>query len=477
MARRTLGSMLMSGVVLLLAALASFTASNGLPALAHEGPALTPASVTKDIIQGGSVVIDKTVHTPAIPPGLDVVFLADTTGSMTEELGAVQAGIGPIIAGVLVSSPTAAFGAAEYKDTGDGAAVYTLNAPVTADAGAAAAAGVATWAAGGGGDGPEAQLNALHLLATAAATAWRAPLSTHTRVVVWFGDADGHDPSLGATQASVISDLTTGPFSPIKANAIPITPISLGSVGLDGFPNESSATVGQATAITGATGGSIIAADAATIVAAIIAGLGSLPVTVSMTTDCLAPISVSFAPASLVVTSGTDAGFTETISVDATAAPGVYVCDDWALLNGEPMKDASGAIIKEHKTITVLDVTPPTASCTPTTNPAGQNEPTAPGKGGQGQNQDGYYILHGTDNVAVASIVVRDSGSSFVSNPFADGDKVKVTQAPGVTPSDNRPGPGVIVSHLRLKGDAILKVTDTSGNFTEVTCLVPPPPK
>jgi hypothetical protein len=54
---------------------------------------------------------------------------------------------------------------------------------------------------------------------------------------------------------------------------------------------------------------------------------------------------------------------------------------------------------------------------------------------------------------------------------------VKVVQAPGGTPTDSRPGPGVIVSQLRLTGDAIVTVTDTSGNVGEASCLVPPSPK
>ena len=67
--------------------------------------------------------------------------------------------------------------------------------------------------------------------------------------------------------------------------------------------------------------------------------------------------------------------------------------------------------------------------------------------------------------------------SAFCSGPFSDGDNVKITQAPGATPADERPSPGVIVSHLTLNGDAILSVTDTSGLETRVVCLVPPPPK
>jgi hypothetical protein len=128
-----------------------------------------------------------------------------------------------------------------------------------------------------------------------------------------------------------------------------------------------------------------------------------------------------------------------------------------------------------------VDTTPPVARCVPTTNPAGSNIPpagssTLPGPKG-GQNEDGFYQLIGTDLVGVASILVHDSGSPFVSDPFASGDKVKITQAPGAAPRDVRPGPGVIVSKLKLKGDAVLVVTDTSGNETRVLCLVPPPPK
>jgi hypothetical protein len=165
--------------------------------------------------------------------------------------------------------------------------------------------------------------------------------------------------------------------------------------------------------------------------------------------------------------------------VSATATQGhTYECDDWALIDGNAMTDAAGNIIKEHKAITVADVTPPVASCIETTNPSGKNVPASgPNAGKSGQNPDGFYQLVGTDNVGVASIVVADSGSSFVSNPFASGDKVKITQAPGATPSDSRPGPGGIVSQLKLKGDAVLVVTDTSGNVTRVGCRVPPPPK
>ena len=100
---------------------------------------------------------------------------------------------------------------------------------------------------------------------------------------------------------------------------------------------------GELDALTVATGGSVqaLSSDGANIGAAIVAGLGNLEIEVSMASDCSDPISVTFDPASQVVTSGEDAVFTETISVAADAAQGeTFECDDWALINGEPMTDA-----------------------------------------------------------------------------------------------------------------------------------------
>jgi hypothetical protein len=133
------------------------------------------------------------------------------------------------------------------------------------------------------------------------------------------------------------------------------------------------------------------------------------------------------------------------------------------------MTDATGTVVLESKTVHILDVTAPTAACVQGANPGG-NVPNS-------NNPDGFYQLLASDNVGVASVVVCDNASSFCSDPFAPGDTVKITQTPGGTPRDERPGPGGIASHLFLKGDAVLSVTDTSGLETRVSCLVPPPPK
>lgn len=127
------------------------------------------------------------------------------------------------------------------------------------------------------------------------------------------------------------------------------------------------------------------------------------------------------------------------------------------------------------------DTTPPKAACIETVNPHGKNVPpagstTLPGPKG-GQNEDGFYELLAKDNVdPLVQIFVNGFG------PFASGDKIKVTEAPGAIPSQKKIGSilgqaGAILWHLILNSDPVMTATDVAGNVTTVTCLVPPPPK
>ena len=429
------------------------------------GQALNPPSVVTAIRPGDSFDVAKTVVTPVIPPRPDICFLADTTGSMGAALLNVQANATTIMAMVLAAQPEAQFCAAQYKDVGD-TPLFAVDQSVTANTVAVQTA-INSWSAAGGGDQPEANLHGLTQLV---ADAGFRPDST--RIIVWFGDNPGHDPSAGGeTLASTIAALTAAPGTKVIAINVVSSPFELG---LDAS--------GQATAITTATGGSFFpAATPGQVTTAIITGLTNLPVDVSMTSDCAAAtagaVTTTFLPASQTVTSGTNALFDETIHVSATAVQGqTYTCRDWALLNGTPMTDARGDIVYETKTITVRDITAPSARCVQGENPGG-NIPAAGNNPKSGQNPDGFYQLIASDNVGLTSVVVCDSASSFCSDPFAPGDTVKITQAQGTTPRDVRPGPGGLTSHLFFNGDATLTVTDTSGLVTTASCLVPRPPK
>lgn len=135
-----------------------------------------------------------------------------------------------------------------------------------------------------------------------------------------------------------------------------------------------------------------------------------------------------------------------------------------------------GATEERTATKTWVDTTPPTAACTEGVNPAGHT-PRA-GQRSPGQNEDGHYLLTGSDDVdAAVELYLVDTGSGTVFGPFASGTNVKYTQAPGTTPSQS-PGPGAVDWRIRGTGDASLIAVDGSGNSSDpVSCLVPPPPK
>ncbi len=536
---------------------------------------LDPASVEATIFPGESTTVNKTVHTPAIPPQPDIMFLSDTTGSMGDAIANVQANATAIMTQVAGVQPDAHFGAAEYRDFNcTDPFAYRLNQALTSSI-AAAQTGINQWASGNGCDTPEAQLNALYQLATDPGVGFRPDPAT--RIIVWFGDASGHDPSGGHSLADVEAALVN---AGIKVLAINVN---------TGFGDGLDST-GQATSITGATGGTFFGSATPDQVSnAILALLSNLPVTVAMQSDCADPISTTFAPADQTVTSGTDAAFTETIAVAAGAAGGDYTCSDVALLNGEVMTDAAGNAITETKTIHVpgieltpatavnelgtpgqthtvtatvtagsagplagvpvvftitsgpnagasgtcsvnadcttdangqvsftyeatqgpaglgtdtivasftngdgtvtygsataakdwVDTTPPVSACVEGVNPGGK-VPKAPGNGGQGQNQDGFYQLNATDAVWPASgisMYVVDTGSGAVFGPFAVGTNIKYTEANGATPSQE-PMSGAVAWHIKGQGDMAIYAVDGSGNVsTSVACLVPPPPK
>src|SRR5262249_2867156 len=146
-----------------------------------------------------------------------VYFLADTTGSMGGILAAVQAGAANILNSLNGLGLDLAYGVGNYKDFPFDAAQdpyafkHQLNPTnvVTNVQGA-----INAWSALGGVDTPEANLFALHKLAEAPGgpIGWRAGSQ---RIIVWFGDAPGHDPVCKAisgepadvTEASVTAEL------------------------------------------------------------------------------------------------------------------------------------------------------------------------------------------------------------------------------------------------------------------------------
>ncbi|WP_433272810.1 Calx-beta domain-containing protein [Actinosynnema sp. CS-041913] len=275
-----------------------------------------PVDVVVTLGPGASTTVAKTVTTPAVPPNPDLVFLADTTGSMGGAIADVRNNAGAVTSAVLDAQPTAQFAVSEYRDAGD-AFVFRVNQNLTGDT-AAVQNGINAWAAGGGGDIPEAAINALFEIGSGA-IAFRPD---GTRIVAWFGDAPSHDPSQGHTLAAAIAALQAADIRVIAVNVGPA------GGGLDAG--------GQATAIVNATGGVLLNNVPSNQVAqAILDGIQAVKVTVTPTiTACDPQLTVGFAPASRTVDSGDVADFTETITVNPGTPAGTYHCTVDFLVDG-----------------------------------------------------------------------------------------------------------------------------------------------
>lgn len=292
-------------------AAASLVIPTGIAAAAV--PGVDPSNVELTLSPGESAHVTKTVTTSEIPPKPDLVLLADTTGSMGGAIANVKANANAITGDILAAQPTAQFGVAEYKDFGD-VFPFRVNQNITGDE-AAVQTGINQWAASGGGDTPEADLNALYELATGAAT-FR---TGGTRIIAWFGDAPSHDPSGGHTLADTIAAL--------QAAEIRVVAVNVGN--LD--------QLGQASAIASATGGVLLNNVPSNQVSdAILSGISDIEVTVEpQVTSCDAGISITESPASVVVESGGQAVFDETVTAAPGIAPGTYHCTVDFLVDGE----------------------------------------------------------------------------------------------------------------------------------------------
>jgi hypothetical protein len=241
--------------------------------------------------------ITVTVPPNGVAPRADVYLLADTTGSMAGVLAAVAAGASGILNNPALAGFDVAWGVGNYRDFPVDGGVHNSYAfahqlaPTTVLADADAA--IAAWSAGEGADTSEGQLYALDRLANDPGIGWRADSK---RIVVWFGDAPGHDPvcaslsGLGAdlTEATVTAALVAADVTVVAAGT------DTGAAGdLDGDPNADAGdygactpagTAGQASRITAATGGSYtsgivvgdIVAELTALVAAAVTATGNV---------------------------------------------------------------------------------------------------------------------------------------------------------------------------------------------------------
>lgn len=265
---------------------------------------VTPATVDQTLAPGESITLTKTVTTPTISPKPDIVLMVDRTGSMGGAIGDVKANMTAVIAAVAAEQPDAQWAVASYCDAGE-PDPFLLHSNLTASTTDTTAA-VNSISLCSGGDGPEAQINALwEVGAGGDKVAFRTGSS---RMVVWFGDAPGHDPSFGHTEADATASLTGAGARVVAIN------VGFGG-GLD--------STGQATRITATTGGTLLNGVGSDEVAdAIVEGLTALDLEVTATPVCDTGLSVTLDPATQTVASGANAVFQETIAVAPDAPEG-----------------------------------------------------------------------------------------------------------------------------------------------------------
>lgn len=306
----------------LLAAVAVVVASVGVVApapLAAAVAGVDPARVELTVPPGGDSTFAATVTAPAVAPNPEIVFLADTTGSMDPALANVRNNLPSIIDQVRAAQPTARFGVAEYKEQRDGARVFRVDAGLT-DNRTAVVNGAQQWLynVGGGGQPQTDFINAQFQLATGAVT-FRPQ---GTRVIAWFGDARSNDPSLGHTLSATVNSLRA---AGIRVVAVPVTGTS--GPGLD--------ERGQATTLTNGTSGVLMPTQSATGVAnAILSGIKALTVAVTAVPTCDQQLTLTPTPAMRTVRSGATAAFSERVAVRPGTTGGVYRCTVDFQVNG-----------------------------------------------------------------------------------------------------------------------------------------------
>lgn len=329
-------------------------------------PGLSPASVEATILPGQSHDVEKTVHTPELPPVLDVCLVVDLSGSYVDDIAniktlapgiwddVVSGGVSDLRMGLasFVDFPFAPWGSALFPDY-----AYRLDQQLTPTK-ATWVAAVNAMATRDGADTPESQYEALYQVATGAGNDVVAAepddsgdiapdqqcefREDATKVVMLTTDAPFHEAG------------DAGPFAYPGASSA-ATEAALVAAGIKVIGLKAPGAGTELDALAAATGGTVVptASNSSDIATAILAALEAITVEVSMASDCSDPITTSFMPDSQVVGNGEHAVFAETISVADDAPGGVHTCRDWALVDGEPMRDAAGDVIYETKTILV----------------------------------------------------------------------------------------------------------------------------
>lgn len=209
-------------------------------------PSISPRINNLDIEfqNKGDVFIETITVTvpPQLPPSLlDIYFLADVTGSMGPVIRRVQGAANTILTTLRTVGADVRFGVGSYNDfvlPSNPNLPFTPQQAITDDDSLTVAA-INNWTASGGGDTPEAQLFALDRIAAdeSGTIGWR---TGSRRIVVWFGDAPGHEPVCRALTGLTYDILASGVARSLQQQAISVIAISTttATTSLDSDPTQ-----------------------------------------------------------------------------------------------------------------------------------------------------------------------------------------------------------------------------------------------
>lgn len=212
------------------------------------------------------------VQLPAsgVLPKIDVYFLTDSTGSMTSIIDAVRARVDEILTELVTAASKVGadvhFGVGNYRDMDSPVGERFAHQVRLSASPESAADGIRAWAVGGGGDTAEGQFYALDQLAQppGGSIGWRDDAK---RIVVWIGDAPGHDPICQAVSGLSYDITELSVTAKLQAESIFVLAISASNPGLNADPVPLSTgapyvgtctiggTAGQGSRIAAATGG------------------------------------------------------------------------------------------------------------------------------------------------------------------------------------------------------------------------------
>ncbi|MEJ2854020.1 MULTISPECIES: hypothetical protein [unclassified Saccharothrix] len=332
---------------------------------AVEVPLVHPRSVGGSTPLGGQFTTSATLRTPEVPARPEIMFLLDTTSSMTSTIVAVRANLGEAMRQIAEKEPLARFGIAAYQDASDGEALRYQPATgmTTREEVKKVLEDEEQLQIGWGGDGPEDWFNALHRVTQD--QVFTEPGTSRIVVVAGDNSSHNHPDRCGDYDGpnSCASDFPYWEEARIERElkdlgihliTVPVV-IDDGDPSTPPLPSQLNSRE-QASRLTAATGGVLTDGYLPDqIVAGIQHGISRLPVTVTPRAYCPDGVSVEFLPPTATVPGNTEVTFQEIVRLDPPE-PGIAEVGDRHECRVEFLFDGAQPTQPHNQTIRVTEV-------------------------------------------------------------------------------------------------------------------------